>query len=575
MKTAKAKFSPIITKGAFLLLAGTLAHQSHAAPEVHFDQCQQPFTYNGDQYLGTTNRNNFGNQWCYLKNPVNGSNWGVVREETVPQQKTVSGNDCAATSSYKLEKFKGCTTRDHNAFWCYTDSNGDNWENCDIGDQTVEIQSHTQPQSTDLIESVAVGSCFKVQGTMSETMTRIVNSQPDLFMWLGDNIYADTTDMNVMRDKYDAKKLNTDYQRFLEANIPVLATWDDHDFGANNAGNNYSKREESQQEFLRHFDIVEGDVRYSTQDGIYSAIVQGPTGKQVHSIMLDARYFRSPTFSSYGTCLGNNSTMLGDAQWAWLEQELAKPSEIKIIGSGIQVLPPLHRDRSLSSYCAYGDGAEFNGAVANLNESALSGTSYESWAEMPQQREKLLRLVQKAVNAGKAKQIIFVSGDQHWGELLEKTIPASNEHGEAVTVYEVTASGFGQNWPVDIENPNRLKVWADNKGNGQYNQACVLPFKYAGITYDRCITRDHDAPWCYTDSDFENWGNCAPAGATIPTGKVGTVPNDLGDVSSADRHIINKSGSNYGQIDIDWASNTVKLSIQTETEEVTSTIVNF
>ena len=73
MKTAKAIFSPIITKGAFLLLAGTLTHQSYAAPEVHFDQCQQPFTYNGDQYLGTTNRNNFGNQWCYLKTPVNGS----------------------------------------------------------------------------------------------------------------------------------------------------------------------------------------------------------------------------------------------------------------------------------------------------------------------------------------------------------------------------------------------------------------------------------------------------------------------------------------------------------------------
>ena len=548
---------------------------SFAAPEVHFDQCQQPFTYSGDQYIGTTNRNNLGNQWCYLKSPINGSNWGTVREETIPQQKTVSGQSCTPASRYKLETFHGCTTRDHDSFWCYTDSNGNNWENCDVSDQNTELLSHTQPQADDLIKTVAVGSCFKVQGSMGQTMSRIIDSQPDLFMWLGDNIYADTTDMGVMRSKYDAKKQNTDYQRFLSANIPVMATWDDHDFGANNAGNNYSKREESQQEFLRHFDIPSQDVRYENQNGIYSALVQGPTGKQVHSIMLDARYFRSPTFSSYGTCQGNQSTILGDAQWAWLEQELQTPSEIKIIASGIQVLPPLHRDRSLSSYCAYGDGNAFNQSVANMEESSASGTSYESWAEMPQQREKLLRLVQTAINSGKAKQVIFVSGDQHWGELLEKTIPASSNHGQAVTVYEVTASGFGQNWPYDVPNPNRLKVWADNKGDGNFNQTCQLPFKYAGITYDHCITRDHNAPWCYTDNDNKNWGNCAPEGATIPVGQVGKVPSNLGSVSTGDRHLINKSGSNYGQIDIDWASNTIKLSIQTETEEVSSTILSF
>ena len=562
-------------------LLGAFSQISLAAPEVHFDQCQQPFTYNGDQYLGTTNRDHVSGQWCYLKTTINGSNWGVVREETIPQQKTVSGNNCAVSSTYKVEKFHGCSTRDNDTFWCYTEGKGKNWENCHVSDQDIGLLAHTQPEPDDLIESIAVGSCFKTQGTMGQTMSRIVNSQPDLFMWLGDNIYADTTNMSVMQDKYDAKKRNTDYQRFLEANIPVLATWDDHDFGANNAGNNYSKREESQQQFLRHFDIPNNDVRYGDQDGIYSAITQGPAGKQVHSIMLDARYFRSATFSRYGTCQGDNSTMLGDAQWVWLEQELQKPSEIKVIASGIQVLPPLHRDRSLNSYCAYGNGQQFNAAVSNLNESNDSGTSFESWAEIPQEREKLLRLVQKAINTGKTKQVIFVSGDQHWGELLEKTIPASTEHGPATTVYEITASGFGQNWPNDIKNPNRLKVYADNQGNGQFNQTCKLPFKYAAISYDKCITRDHDKPWCYTQLDNNGkgiegaWGNCAPEGANIPTGKVGKVPSNLGSVSTADRHIINKSGSNYGQIDIDWASSTIKLSLQTESEEIVSTIIDF
>ena len=48
--------------------------------------------------------------------------------------------------------------------------------------------------------------------------------------------------------------------------------------------------------------------------------------------------------------------MLGQEQWQWLEQELQKPSEIKFIASGIQVLPPLHQGRNKSSYCAYADG---------------------------------------------------------------------------------------------------------------------------------------------------------------------------------------------------------------------------
>ncbi|WP_156312620.1 alkaline phosphatase D family protein [Marinagarivorans algicola] len=565
----------------FVFIATLFSLPTLAAPEVHYEQCKQTFSYRGNQYKGTTNKDNGNTQWCYLKSPVNGSNWGNVREETIPRQITISGNQCSATSQYGSEVFHGCSTQAYGDFWCYTDSNGSNRENCRMDDQITDFLSHIQPQESELIQRVAVGSCFKTQGTMSQAMSRIIASKPDLFMWLGDNIYADTTNMNVMQDKYDNKKKNRDYQKFLTAKIPVLATWDDHDFGANNAGNNYSKRKESQQQFLRHFDIPTSDIRYSQQEGIYSAVMQGPSGKQVHSIMLDARYFRSPTFRNYGTCQGDNSTVLGDAQWAWLEQELEKPSQIKIIASGIQVLPPLHRKRNLNSYCAYGNGQRFNAAINSLNESNDSGTRYESWAEIPQQREKLLRLAQKAINSGKAKHIIFVSGDQHWGELLEKSIPASTTYGPQATVYEITASGFGQNWPYDIPNPNRLRIWADDKGDGDYRKTCKLPFKASGRTYDSCITQGQNTPWCYTQVNNRGegvagaWGNCAPEGAITPTGQVGKVPNNLSRVSTADRHIINKSGSNYGQIDIDWTNGTIKLSLQTETQEITSTIINF
>ena len=38
---------------------------------------------------------------------------------------------------------------------------------------------------------------------------------PDLFVWLGDIIYGDTDDMEVLRGKYNALKTHPEYVDFL------------------------------------------------------------------------------------------------------------------------------------------------------------------------------------------------------------------------------------------------------------------------------------------------------------------------------------------------------------------------
>ena len=349
-----------------------------AAPEVHYDECKTSFTYKLNQYIGTTDADNNGQQWCYLKTPKDGSSWGIVRAETIPLQKTVGGENCNAITEYQGEKVHGCTSKNHTQPWCYKPSGG--WDNCVLPAQEP-VLAHTPISTIDKLSSVSFGSCFKVKGDMPAAMSRMIGQDPDLFLWLGDNIYADTTDMNVMRNKYDDKKRNGDYKKFLEAKIPVMATWDDHDYGANNDGKHYPKRVESQKEFLRHYDVPAGDPRHATQQGIYTSKMFGSGKETAQVIMIDARYHRSPTFTNYGKCEGDSSTILGDAQWAWLAQELAKKSEVKIIGSGIQVLPPLYQNRSKSSYCAYGNGKKFDQSIANLGETHMSGTSYESWAK--------------------------------------------------------------------------------------------------------------------------------------------------------------------------------------------------
>ena len=81
---------------------------------------------------------------------------------------------------------------------------------------------------------------------------RSLASHPQLLLLLGDNIYADTKDMNVMRRKY-AKLAAMPGFRALRDACPILATWDDHDLGANDAGSDYPKKEDSQKIFLDFF----------------------------------------------------------------------------------------------------------------------------------------------------------------------------------------------------------------------------------------------------------------------------------------------------------------------------------
>lgn len=256
----------------------------------------------------------------------------------------------------------------------------------------------------------------------------------------------------------------------------------------------------------------------------------GTSTDGVHLINLDARFHRSPTFANYGPCAGANSRMISPEQWAWLTLELNRPSEIKIIGSGTQILPPTHRGRSLSSYCSYdGAGNTFDQANAELGEGpSFEGTQYEAWAEIPQERTRLLKLVQESINAGNTKHVIFISGDQHWAEIMHKTIPSRNGQPE-VTVFEVTASGIDQNWPFNVPNSNRFRP---DTGAAKRNGRCMRSAAYPpGVTA---------ATWTSTNFDTNT---CS------------------GDVL----HVCNKR-ANYGGIEVDWASNEVHLSIFTPHE---------
>jgi alkaline phosphatase D len=271
------------------------------------------------------------------------------------------------------------------------------------------------------LRDIVFGSCL--DRTEHPMLDRTLTLPMDLFLFMGDNIYADTTNMMVMRAKYDALKASTFFQG-LRRRTPFLATWDDHDFGGNDAGSTYAMRRESQRAF---FDWLEepADSPRRRQEGVYHARIFGPPGRRVQVLMLDTRYFRSPLLRgahgvepSGGPYVPNPDpkvTLLGDAQWKWLEVELRKPAELRLMVSSIQFV------------------AEFAGS--------------EAWANLPLEKQRLLDLLKSARAGG----VFILSGDRHWCELSRMDGPLG------YPLYDLTASSMTQKHPRGSPTPNRYR----------------------------------------------------------------------------------------------------------------------
>ena len=210
----------------------------------------------------------------------------------------------------------------------------------------------------------------------------ILSQGPDLWIWLGDNIYGDSEDMSVMRAKYNQNKSNPLYQQLVKS-TPVIGTWDDHDYGMGDGGKRFSMKAESQQEHLDFLDVPPDDIR-RTREGVYNSyLLSRKSIANVKVILLDTRYFRDDlvvTDDHYGPNL--EGEILGEAQWKWLEQELAgSDADIHIIGSSIQVISEEH--------------------------------GLEKWANFPAERKRLLDLLVRF----DVKHPILISGDRHIGEM--------------------------------------------------------------------------------------------------------------------------------------------------------------
>ncbi|MEM6412449.1 MAG: alkaline phosphatase D family protein [Pseudomonadota bacterium] len=302
------------------------------------------------------------------------------------------------------------------------------------------------PVSDAVLTKILLGSCNDEEQA-SPALARLAQEDADLFIMMGDNVYGDRNgstyvtndaELTELRDAFAELGSRAEFQS-VRAKHPMMVAWDDHDYGANDAGRSFAFRRFAERIHERFWGLDDQDV--GNWDGTYYARSFGPEGQRVQIIMLDTRFFRSnlkgtdeygaPGKERYIPATDPHQDMLGDDQWTWLSNELRKPADLRLIISSIQILPTTH--------------------------------GWESWDKLPLERQRLFDLIDRIG----ADNIVFASGDRHAAFLYE------DAEAMSYPAYEITTSSL--NVPIREENE---EIDARQIGSG------FGPANYGEITMD-------------------------------------------------------------------------------------------
>ena len=272
---------------------------------------------------------------------------------------------------------------------------------------------------------IAIASCTD-QTKPQPIWDAALAERPDYFVFAGDNVYASEQPFSVdrLQAAYALQGQVANFNR-LRHTVPHTATWDDHDYGLNDGGADFAHKVASKDAFLRFWQVAADDERRG-RDGMYHARLLQAGAHRVQVIVLDTRWWRSklkptdqrgaPGKERYVPDADPAKTMLGAAQWLWLEQRLAAPADAHVVISSIQLV--------------------------------ADGHGFERWGNLPLERERFFR----AVRSSGARGVVVASGDRHIGGLYRHDGP---EPG--YPLWEMTSSGVTHPWRNAKEaGPNRV-----------------------------------------------------------------------------------------------------------------------
>lgn len=269
--------------------------------------------------------------------------------------------------------------------------------------------------------SFALGSCTYVNDTPYDRPGRpygadyqvfdaIADTEPDFMLWLGDNVYYREVDWDSpwsMYQRFSHTRQLPEMQRLLTS-THHFATWDDHDFGPNNADRSYALRETAQEVF----DAFWPNPPFSGAGG--GGVMSYFEWHDAGFFLLDNRSFRSANDRVTG-----DRTVLGADQAEWLIDALKKSdATFKFVVIGGQFI---------------------NSAEVFENHVALA----------PGERREILdRLAAEDIPG-----VVFLTGDRHHSVLLRM-----DRRGE-YPLYDWTVSPLtaGPSRPMDGEGQYRVE----------------------------------------------------------------------------------------------------------------------
>lgn len=302
------------------------------------------------------------------------------------------------------------------------------------------LAGHARADEAAPLTRIGFGACAR-QNKDQPIWDKIAAAAPQLFVFMGDCVYGDTHDPEELRAKYAMLAAKPEFQR-LKASTPLLTMWDDHDYGKNDSGAEHPTKAESRTAFCDFWEIPADSERRTQPDGIYTSTIIGPPGREVQIILPDLRWNRTKlrrplgfagvaasyiagqvmpvaeVRGPYRASRAEDATMLGEAQWAWLEAELKKPAALRLFGSTLQVL--------------------------------AEGSGWEGWENFPLDRARLYKALEGAGN------VVLLSGDVHYGEISRM------DREGAPPLWELTSSGITEADPLL---PNKARVKAKTGRN--------------------------------------------------------------------------------------------------------------
>jgi alkaline phosphatase D len=307
-------------------------------------------------------------------------------------------------------------------------------------------------------------------GADYQVFESVYEVNPDLFIWLGDNVYYREPDWSsrtgmIHRWTHDR---SIPELRGMMATIPQYGTWDDHDFGPNDIGREFWNKAMATEIFT----LFQGNPTAGLPEtpGIFTYFAWG----DVHFYLTDNRTYRTVRDLNPGP-YGYQKQMLGKKQIDWMIE-----------------LMKYNRNQSASSYpCTF--------HVVAMGNQVLSGWSRDGMPNFEEEWQYLFdRLVDEEIH-----NVIFLSGDVHHSEASRMvytgggqpgTPGKAGEAGKDYVFWDITSSPMsaGPNTRGEKPNPHRVDLIPGERDHVAERNFATLTFE-GPLRERRAVIRYYDS----------------------------------------------------------------------------------